>query len=397
MTHRTALLLAFLLVMAAVALPAAALRVEGAKIIMDVNQGKIYPFPMAVSIKETDPEADYAVDVLGLGQALGGSYTWIQPDRDTSPRTARPFISVEAPPIHLKPGGRQAFNATIRIPTAAGAGGYYAIILIHPTAAGGGQQAAFAAAIAVPVMLTVNGSQLTETGQVTGVSMAPVVPGQPVTVQVNFTNTGNHHYFGLATNVTVLDSGGKSIATASSGPFARAVIPSQTVRFNVPVLGSIPPGTYTAEVTTVLPDGRVLGEGTAPFTIPQFYAPPVQEATVKVAPDAEATLETPGGAVRIVFPKGAFLAEGEVAVKPYVGSVPNLPGGIKPGSTVFSVEGIMGILTKGATITVRYSDPDLTAAGGDPSLLSLARYDRSDGHWTLVPTRADASAHHRRD
>jgi hypothetical protein len=394
MNHRTALVLAFLLCMAAVAVPAAALGVEGTRILMYVNPGQTYSFPMAVYIKATEPESDYAVDVLGFGQSLAGSYTAIQPDQDTSPRTARPFVSVEAPLIHLKPGGRQPFNATIQVPKDAGAGGYYAIILVHQAAAAGaGQQAAFAVAIAVPVMLTVNGSQLTETGQVTGVSVAPVVPGQPVTVQVNFTNTGNHHYFGLATNVTVLDSGGKPIATASSGPFARAVVPGQTVRFDVPVLGSIPPGTYTAEVTAVVPDGQVLGEGSAPFTIPQFYAPPIQEAKAEVTPETATTLETPGGAVLIAFPQGAFLSGGEVSVKPYIGSIPNLPGGVKPGATVFSVEGVMGILAKRATITVRYSDPDLAAAGGDPSLLSLARWDQSDGRWTILPTRADSSAH----
>jgi hypothetical protein len=41
---------------------------------------------------------------------------------------------------------------------------------------------------------------------------------------------------------------------------------------------------------------------------------------------------------------------------------------------------------------VTYSADDLKAAGGDAGKLLLARWDRGDGQWTLLPTTVDAGA-----
>jgi hypothetical protein len=43
-------------------------------------------------------------------------------------------------------------------------------------------------------------------------------------------------------------------------------------------------------------------------------------------------------------------------------------------------------------VTIRYNKPDLDAANSDASKLVLGRYDRGEGHWTLLPTTVDKNA-----
>ena len=147
------LVLVVLFVATSVIQPAAALKVEGARILLDVAPDTNYIYPMAVSINPTDTPSDYAVEVLGFGQSPeGGSYTPLTAAEDTGAYSARALITVESPVIHIEPGERRAFNATIRVPQNVGEGGRYALIYIHPAATAGGQ-GAFATAMIVPVML----------------------------------------------------------------------------------------------------------------------------------------------------------------------------------------------------------------------------------------------------
>jgi hypothetical protein len=257
-SYRTiAPLIILLLATAIIAAPAAAVKVEGAKIMLDVEPGTTYLFPMAVSTKATDSPADYAIDVLGFGQSPdAGSYQGLEASADASPYSARSFVSVEQSLVHLDPGERVAFNAVLEVPANAGDGGRYAIILIHP-AETGGAQASFATAVAVPVMLTVTGSSLVETGEIGEVSVGEVVAGKPIMVATDLTNTGNHHYYGAVNALSVTDGAGNVVATATSEPFSRAVIPTQTVRFETPLTTGLPVGTYTVTSRMTLEDGTL--------------------------------------------------------------------------------------------------------------------------------------------
>ena len=51
-----------------------------------------------------------------------------------------------------------------------------------------------------------------------------------------------------------------------------------------------------------------------------------------------------------------------------------------------------GLLAKDASVTVKYTSEDLTAAKGNAGKLVLARYDRTDSGWTLLPTSVDKNA-----
>jgi len=370
--------------------PAAALKVEGSKIMMDVVPGQTYIFPMAISITSTDAAADYAVDVLGFGQSLaGGSYIPLAAAADTSPYSARPFVSVDSPVIHLAPGQRTAFNATIRVPQNVGDGGRYALIYIHPTATGSGQQASINIAVTVPVMLTIQNSKLTQTGSITGVSVGTIVAGQPITVSTTLENTGNLHYYGIVNQVKVTDATGNVVGTAASAPAVRAMIPGQSVMFDTPLSTPLNVGTYTVESEMML-NSTVLDSKSTSITVNQAYIPPFQNANVTISPNSPATLSVPGGTISISFPQGSVLSQTTVTVSPYTGTLPALPAGATAGSTVFSVDGLNGLLASDATVTVKYSTADLAAANNDASKLVLGRYDSTA--WTLLPTTVDQNA-----
>jgi hypothetical protein len=386
----TIITILILLLAALATAPTAALKVEGAKIMMDVMPGTTYTFPMAVSIKPEDAATEYAIDILGFGQTVeAGSYQGLQPAEDTSPYSARPYISVPSPTIRLQPGERNEFSATIRVPRDVGDGGRYAVILIHPTAAGTGQ-AAFATAVLVPVMLTVEGSNLVETGEITAVTVGDVIAGKPVVVSTTLENTGNHHYYGTINQVSIRDAAGKEIGSAKTEPFSRAIIPTSSVRFDTPLTAGLPLGTYTVVSRMTLEDGTLLDEESTTFTVKEEYVPPFAETTVTVVPDRETVLRTPGGEITITFPAGAVLSDAEVIVSPYTQALPPPPAGAKAGTTAFTVEGLTGLLAKPATMVVKYNPADVQAASGNAGTLSLARWDRAEGKWIMLPTTVDS-------
>ena len=378
----------FLIILSLVIVPAAAVKVEGAKIMLDVKPGTTYIFPMAVSTKPDDAPSDYAVEVYGFGQSAdGGSYTPLVAADDTGAYSARALVTMESPVIHLDPGQRKAFNATIRVPQDIGEGGRYAIIHIHPAASGGGQTG-FATAIIVPVMLTVKDSKLIESGNITNIDVGNIVAGKPITIATTLKNTGNHHYYGVVNQVTVTDPAGKAVATVKADPLPNAVIPGQSVSFDALISTPLSTGTFTVRSDMMLESGAILDSRNTTVTVKEAYIPPFSDTEIKINPDNAATLNVPEGTVSIRIPQGAVLADTNLVVKPYVLALPELPTGVTAGRTAFTIDGVSGLLTKDATVVVKYSKADLDAAKGDASKLVLARYDRSDGRWTLLPPRS---------
>jgi hypothetical protein len=189
----------------------------------------------------------------------------------------------------------------------------------------------------------------------------------------------------------ISDGANRQVAAITGEPLSRSIIPGQSIRFEIGITTGLPIGTYTVQSTMTLEDGTVLDEKIATFTVQEEYIPPFVEANVTVSPESVAVLATPGGEITVRFPQGAFLSAGTVSVAPHRGDLPALPDGIGAASTIFDVDGVMGILAKDATVTVRYSDADLKSAGNNAQKLALARYDRSDSQWTVLPTAVDAN------
>ena len=268
----TVLLLSSILVIQ----PVMALKVVNPKIMADVVPGQTYQFPMAVSIDMNDPATDVAIDVLGFGQSPGGSYSWLTPAQDTGPYSARSFVAVDSSLLHLNPGQRIDFNATIRVPQNVGEGGRYALIFIHPPPTGSG----LVATITVPVMLTMKGTTLIHTGTITNLQAGEEVTGRPIEIRTTLQNTGNHHYYGALVNITVTDSAGNLVARESTTTIF-ALIPENQMTFATPITSTLSPGTYTVKSEAKLADGMALLDSkTATFTIQTPYVPPTPQTTI---------------------------------------------------------------------------------------------------------------------
>jgi hypothetical protein len=366
--------------------PASAINVIGAKYMETVNAGDTATHIITVSTKPTDPPMDIVVDVWGFGQTEGKSYSSLSAADDSSPYSARKFITLDTGSFHLNPGESKQITATIVVPKDVGDGGRYAIISLHNAPSGDGTTA-YVTAVTIPVMITIAGSQILQGGTITDIKAGEIVSGQPLLITTSLKNTGNIHYYNTINNVTVSDSGGNIIGTAGTEPSSYAIIPSFTVNYDVSLNKSLTPGTYSVKSDMSLEDGTVLDSKTSTFEVKNKYLTPPQETSVTLTPGSPAVLASPDGRITISFPAGAVISDIPVTIKPFaLSNLPAITTDAKAGGTCFQIDGLSGLLSKDATITVIYSDADLAVAGGDASKLVLARYDQSDSKWTALTT-----------
>ena len=372
-------------------LPAAAIKVGGSLYMGSIAPGSSAVHTMTISTTPADSPMDLIVDVLGLGQTPEQGNTGLSPEKDTSPYSARTFITVSPKVFHLEPGASQVVTATIAVPQNVGDGGRYAMLTIRNAPLGTGSTL-IVTAISVPVVVTISGSDLTKKGIITDVNVADVVPGQPIRITTFLKNTGNIHYV-VKNNVSVFDSSGKLIAEGASPPSTQSVVPPFTQKYVVNLVTPLSLGTYTATSTASLADGTVLDTKTVPFEVKTTYIVPSEEASVILSPKSPAVLTSTDGRFTINFPAGAVLSDVNVTLKPFSNDkLPAAPQGATLGATSFRIDGLTGLLSRDATVQVKYSSADLEAAGSDVSKLVLARYDESDNKWTILPTTLDKSA-----
>lgn len=100
------------------------------------------------------------------------------------------------------------------------------------------------------------------------------------------------------------------------------------------------------------------------------------------------TVQTGDGSIAIRFPGNSLTADGMVTIwQVSKNAGPACPDGFRSAGTSFHVELSAG-LAPGAKVlvTVRYTEADLAACGGDPDRLVLSRYDEKTGEWVILPT-----------
>jgi hypothetical protein len=372
-------------------LPASAIKVTGTKYIGSIAPGSSAVHTMIVSTNPDDSPMDLTVDVLGFGQLPQQGNTGLSAEKDTSPYSARTFITVSPQTFHLDPGKSQEVKATIAVPRDVGDGGRYAMITIRNAPLGNGTTL-IVTSISVPVLVTIPGSAISHTGTITDVTVSDVVPGQPIKIITSLKNTGNHHYK-VIDNVSVTDSSGAVVTTAGTDVSINSIMPTFTQNYIVNLDTPLPPGTYTASSKVSSDDGTILDTKTASFVVQANYIAPLQGASTKVTAKSGGVLASPDGRVTINFPAGAVFADTDVTLKPLAkDQAPPASASMAPASTFFKVDGINGLLAKDATIIVKYTSADLDTAKSDVSKLVLARYDDPDSTWTILPTTLDKSA-----
>jgi len=276
------LLMGLLILLVIVPGPVSALDVVGAKYMETVTAGDTAFHTITISTKPTDPPMDIAIDVLGFGQTGSQSYSVLPAADDTGPYSARKLITLDTGSFHLNPGESKKITATIVIPNNIGTGGRYAMISLHNAPTGDGTTG-YVTAISIPVMITIGDSGLQKSGMISDISVAENFNGKPLHISTALKNTGNIHYYGTKNTVIVSDSGGNVLATASTEPSVFAIIPPNTVNYDITVDTSLSPGTYSVKSGVYLEDGKLLDSKTTTFEVKNSMLAPTQVSPTAAA------------------------------------------------------------------------------------------------------------------
>lgn len=268
---------------------AGGLTVSGGKIETSVSPESNHAYTMEVANTSDDP-MDIGVEVKGYGMSPAQDFIALEPKDDSSLFSALALLDVSPPTFHLEPGKSQIITITSKIPAGIGNGGRYAIVFIHTAATGGGAVGVISA-VAARVLLTVTGSILDTTSQITEVSLVKSAPLQPAGVTITVANNGNHH-FKPQVQATVRN-GNTVVATTSVVAPGWPIIPGYSRQFKLDLTGPVPlaAGTYQVDIEVKDETGNLITKGTFPLelTDKQEIAPPLAttsppSATISVTP-----------------------------------------------------------------------------------------------------------------
>ena len=254
-------------------MPAGAVMLMNGKLMENVTPGTTIVYPITISADPTQAPTVYDVRVLGFGNDLAGNYIGINPSQDTGPYTARPFITLDNTTVSLNPGESATIQATIQVP-ASGNGGRYALIRMTPSSATQVGQGSVSISATALVMITLDGTQITETGSIDNVTMGTLVPEMPISVTTIFTNTGNYHYYGANNQIEVKDNAGNVIFAGTSTPMNTAIVPGGTVGFTQTISKGLSAGTYTLTSSVLSSDGTIFDTKTTSFSVSEAQTNP---------------------------------------------------------------------------------------------------------------------------
>ena len=104
-------------------------------------------------------------------------------------------------------------------------------------------------------------------------------------------------------------------------------------------------------------------------------------------------IQTADGQISVTFPEGAIAGEATLTIDILSPStVAKVPGGFQMGGSCFTLGVVdaegkeISMFSRQVTVTVRYSDEDVAAAGGNPENLVLAYYSEATGKWNVLET-----------
>ena len=245
----------------------AGLGVVGAKLDKNVDPGDKFTHVMQVKSDPTDNPVNISVDIFGFGQGDDGSTREINASKDTSPYTARPFLTIIPDSFHLDPGKSQQVTLDVDIPKdIVGSGGRYAVVKIHTLPVGKGM-VEFSTGIYVPIRLTINGSEILDKGEIESINLEKAQYDSKQILSIWLKNTGNHHYYPIL-NALVKDKEGNIVANASV-PRGIALLPTYSRLFKTFLNPDTPlkTGTYNVNATISMEDGTVLAAKGTSFEV----------------------------------------------------------------------------------------------------------------------------------
>lgn len=280
----------------ALASPALAggLTVYSGKIETSVIPGSDNTYSMKVE-NTSDAPMDIGVEVKGYGMSATQDFIVLEPKDDGNPYTALELLAVSPASFHLEPGKAQIITITSKIPSGIGNGGRYAIVFIHTAPTGGA--IGTISAVAARVLLTISGSKLDTTSQITGVSLAKATSQEPAGVTFTVANNGNYHF--KPQLQATLRNGDKVVATTAVVAPGWPIIPGYSRQFKLDFTGAapLPAGTYQVDVEVKDESGNLITKGTFPLelTDKQDVLPP-EKTSIPPTSEASTTVTSPTSA-----------------------------------------------------------------------------------------------------
>ena len=369
---------------------ATGITVSGAILVTEVTPGEILTHKITVTLGMNESPVDLIIQTGGIGQAINGTYILLDESNDNSLFSAREYISLDKYSLHLTPGISQDVIATVRVPDDIKAGGRYALINMQTLPTGSGN-IGIVSAVNIPVYLTVKNTELIYSGDITSIAAGEINSGSPIDISTTFRNTGNHH-FKISSEVTIRGPDGELLETIFSSPTPTSLIPAMSREIRVTFIPAkeLLTGKYSVHVKIIAEDGTLLDEGDTYFEVLIPLSPPSPPTKQTVIPTESAVLQTPDEIISIVFPKGAVTEAVDIILRDYpLLQLPPLPPEYAPTGICFRVDGISGLLLQEATITVKFTDEELSKAGTDTGRLKLAYWNEGTSEWTLIKTKAD--------
>lgn len=236
---------------------ASAISVDGSKYTGNISAGSSDVHHLAVSTRSSDAPMSVTVTAFAFGQSRDMSYTMLSYDNKYS---SSKLITIDKPSFILDPGQKVAVNATISIPSNAGAGGRYAIIYVKASPIN--STSTYATAVTIPVLVTIDKSVITESADIIGVS----IDGNVVSTRIK--NNGNIHFYGLNNDVKLFDkSNGTFITGTRSKPSVYTFLPESEAVINTTLDRNANLNKYNI-VSTVYKDDKKLAEQIVKEQIP---------------------------------------------------------------------------------------------------------------------------------
>ena len=250
----------------------AGLAVSGAKIQDSIISGAVKNYVISVSDTTTEP-MDISIEIKGFGNYLSGALKPIDEAEDTSPYSAREWITASPSSFPLDPGQSQAVTVTVNVPNDIGDGGRYAIVYIHNNPSGT-SGVVFVTAIAAQVLLTIEGSTPTISGDLVSIDIPQAESEQLFLAKATIQNTGNYHYK-VTCNGTVKNNLGQVVGLSWPTDSVYNLIPTFSQQIDIPlnISQELTPGTYSLEIEAYTQDGILLDTGSKTFVLTDLYKP----------------------------------------------------------------------------------------------------------------------------
>lgn len=245
-----------------------ALGVNGATLVTDVTPGEAIHHEMIVSLGKSEAPMDLIAGLTGMNQTLAGTYLAVDKKNDTGSFTARPFLNISPTSFHLDSGGSQKVILEGTVPQNVGEGGRYALVTFKSGPLGN-RSVGVLAEIQVPVALTISGSKLVRTGNITSIKMDEPILAKQQNLTLIFRNTGNIHYRTLV-EAALKDKDGNNLANATTKS-GSSINPSSSRLFKLKIVpkNELQPGTYTVSAHVELENGTLIAAKEAKFELKQ--------------------------------------------------------------------------------------------------------------------------------